>query len=771
MSLDIDYRREYDALAHALAEQAVGTRFCSDCQAANILDLFNPFGTGGRPPHPRKILRFDSLTDFTGRSTCPVCRFLLRVIRDGNKNCCAASCQSAIHTLQDGQTMTRDSTSTEEKLQIELWLPQEWGLGWIRTRINGQNVDRHISFGGLRFVHPKYADHQRIKAWLKTCREGHQSCNEQQSISSRGLHGLSPSCLRLIDVKSRLIVQTRHCVPFITLSYVWGEAASRTFEEKAMESESYHASDKVCRMYRQPIALLEENLPQTFEDAISFTKRLGERYIWIDALCIPQDEPDIKAQQISQMDQIYSSSVCTIASLESGVTGGLPGASYESPRNVDQYLEQLPGGLRIASPLMNLRLLMEESPWETRAWTMQEHLLSRRTLFLGKQQVFFICGEMTTKESWVQPHTKAYELDADLESLDEWAEYCLPLPTATPRHSLQQSYQTCASLYSDRNLTFPSDRFRAFEGLQARLSKLYQVDFIHAMPIGDVNFLGALLWRHSSTNPTLIRDLNSPSSTLRQWPHWTWLSHPGGVDYDPFFSWGHRRSYAKYLKLPHPKAWYQGLNGQFYSFTSTPTLDNSDRNSPLRSVAELSTVRVLKLSGLALDIDITKWCRRQGMYPSLEVWRNPNFSTARGSISFHIGMVVDDQHDGRFNLPEGTRYIRLLRLNPRDRPKMPWSLIRNKPYQVLKPQATLNDSSQLVLTTNENGPRAETEFSSALDWISRSDGLDEIEADSALLVVGVTPSGIVTRRLGIAYVRMIDFLVAGAVQKEVLLGD
>ncbi|KAH7173995.1 heterokaryon incompatibility protein-domain-containing protein, partial [Fusarium flagelliforme] len=289
--------------------------------------------------------------------------------------------------------MTRDSTSTEEKLQIELWLPQEWGLGWIRTRINGQNVDRHISFGGLRFVHPKYADHQRIKAWLKTCREGHQSCNEQQSISSRGLHGLSPSCLRLIDVKSRLIVQTRHCVPFITLSYVWGEAASRTFEEKAMESESYHASDKVCRMYRQPIALLEENLPQTFEDAISFTKRLGERYIWIDALCIPQDEPDIKAQQISQMDQIYSSSVCTIASLESGVTGGLPGASYESPRNVDQYLEQLPGGLRIASPLMNLRLLMEESPWETRAWTMQEHLLSRRTLFLGKQQVFFICGE------------------------------------------------------------------------------------------------------------------------------------------------------------------------------------------------------------------------------------------------------------------------------------------------------------------------------------------------------------------------------------------
>ncbi|KAJ4109634.1 hypothetical protein NW765_004522 [Fusarium oxysporum] len=119
-----------------------------------------------------------------------------------------------------------------------------------------------------------------------------------------------------------------------------------------------------------PIALLEGNIPQTFEDAIGFTKRLGERYIWIDALCIPQDEPGIKAQQISQMDQIYSSSICTIVSLESGVEGGLPGSSYKSSRNVDQYLEQLPGGLKVASPLMSLRLLMEGSAWETRGWTM-----------------------------------------------------------------------------------------------------------------------------------------------------------------------------------------------------------------------------------------------------------------------------------------------------------------------------------------------------------------------------------------------------------------
>ncbi|KAF5599872.1 heterokaryon incompatibility (HET) domain-containing protein [Fusarium pseudoanthophilum] len=759
MSLEVEYRREYDALEHALAEQAVGTRLCSDCQAAKILEPLKPFVSSAERPHPTRILYFNFTKDLAFRSTCPFCRFLWRVIRDGNKNCCA-SCQAGILIPQDGQSMTSDPKSTQERLRIWLTLQQQEDLGWIETRINGQKVSRHIAFGGIQFVHPKYADCQRIKTWLETCREKHQSCNEQQLIASSSLHGLSRSCLRLIDVESRLIVQTLHCVPFITLSYVWGDAASRTFEEKALGSESYHVSDGVCPVDSQPIALLEGSLPQTFEDAISFTRRLGERYIWIDALCIPQDEPDIKAQQISQMDQIYSSSICTIVSLESGVDGGLPGSSYKSPRNVEQYFEQLPGGLKISTSLMNLRLIMESSPWETRAWTMQEHLLSRRIVLFGKQQVFFVCGEMTTKESWARPHTKAHDLDDDPEAHDEWAEYDLPLPIAAQRHSLRYTYQNCATLYSHRNLTFPSDRFRAFEGLQARLSKLHEVEFIHAMPIDEENFLKALLWRHESTNPTLMSDLNSPSSALKQWPHWAWLSYPGGVAYNPFKYWTHRQSYAKDLELPDPKAWYQGPNGQFYSLTCMPMSHNGNESSPLGSVADMAGIRVIKLSGLALDVDVTQW-RRQVKDPSFELWRNHDFSTARGSITFHMGMVFDVQRDGKHSLPEGTRYIRLLRLNARDRPKMPWVLVQNRPHQVLKP----------ISTINERGPSAETEFSSAIDWISRSDGPGEMETDSALLVVEITPPGTATRRLGIAYVRMMDFLVAGAVVKEVLLGD
>jgi hypothetical protein len=152
-------------------------------------------------------------------------------------------------------------------------------------------------------------------------------------------------------------------------------------------------------------------------------------------------------------------------------------------------------------------------------------------------------------------------------------------------------------------------------------------------------------------------------------------------------------------------------------------LGNGDESSPLKSVAHMASVQVIKLTGLTLDIDITQW-RRQAKDPSFEVWRNHGFSTAWGSI-----MVFDVQRDGKHKLPEGTRYIRLLRLNARDRPKMPWVLVQNRPHQVLKP----------ISTTNESGSSAETEFSSAIDWISRSDGPSEMETDSALLVLGITP--------------------------------
>ena len=77
-------------------------------------------------------------------------------------------------------------------------------------------------------------------------------------------------------------------------------------------------------------------LSKTIEDAISLTQRLDERFLWIDALCVLQDDDDDKSRRIHEMDHIYSSACCTtVAAFGNDSNAGLPGVSPAS-RSPDQ---------------------------------------------------------------------------------------------------------------------------------------------------------------------------------------------------------------------------------------------------------------------------------------------------------------------------------------------------------------------------------------------------------------------------------------------------
>jgi hypothetical protein len=55
------------------------------------------------------------------------------------------------------------------------------------------------------------------------------------------------------------------------------------------------------------------HLPKTFRDAIYFIRRLGIEYVWIDSLCIIQDDREDKAREIGQMARVFSNAFLTIA--------------------------------------------------------------------------------------------------------------------------------------------------------------------------------------------------------------------------------------------------------------------------------------------------------------------------------------------------------------------------------------------------------------------------------------------------------------------------
>lgn len=127
-------------------------------------------------------------------------------------------------------------------------------------------------------------------------------------------------------------------------------------------------------------------------DATRTARRLGFRYIWIDALCIIQDSPSDKSAELPQMANIYSHSALTIFAARSN--GSDEGFLKPSELDVGGMLQVIE--IPISRPVgnaVNISLggvidwKSLENPIYRRAWTLQEELLSPRLPMFEKSSV------------------------------------------------------------------------------------------------------------------------------------------------------------------------------------------------------------------------------------------------------------------------------------------------------------------------------------------------------------------------------------------------
>lgn len=133
---------------------------------------------------------------------------------------------------------------------------------------------------------------------------------------------------------------------------------------------------------------------------------MNKDYLWVDSLCILQDDDADKMRFINCMGTIYREADMTIIALcGEDAYAGLPGVREDKPRIRQQEIEikgilmfpvMMPTGWADAYKL-------GETEWKTRAWTHQETLLSRRRLIFGREQVYFICGQSILCEDVVGP--------------------------------------------------------------------------------------------------------------------------------------------------------------------------------------------------------------------------------------------------------------------------------------------------------------------------------------------------------------------------------
>lgn len=192
--------------------------------------------------------------------------------------------------------------------------------------------------------------------------------------------------IRLIETSHELAVTGR----YIALSHRWGDLS------RAQRCCTY--ADNIAQ---RKVRIEYDTLPASFQDAVRVTRALGVRYLWIDSLCIVQEDAKDWAAQAGRMEDVFSHAYCTIAasSAASSLVGFL---GHRRPR--DAIKLSTPGGapLYLAEHIDDFRADVENSVLSSRGWVLQERALSRRTIYFTSTQVYWECGNGVVCETLTQ---------------------------------------------------------------------------------------------------------------------------------------------------------------------------------------------------------------------------------------------------------------------------------------------------------------------------------------------------------------------------------
>lgn len=356
-----------------------------------------------------------------------------------------------------------------------------------------------------------------IKEWITTCEQLHTSgCCVPTSPST--------SLSWMIDTMSGCLVPAGKATRYVALSYVWGQ------------TEMLRTTTETLDALKEAGALNENSclkISPVIRHAIALVPQLGERYLWVDALCIPQDDPECLQRHIRHMASIYEAAVFTIVAADGkDANYGIMGLRGVSEARKLQPFLQLTSRLRLRlrSPVNILY-----SPWGRRGWTFQEHVFSRRKLVFFQGSVQWICQECRCFEDvcQVSPSTLKMkmeddDMDGELESVGELA----------VQYPLISQLEELVSQYTSRDLTHQYDALNAVDAVFTAHHRAYPHGFFWGLPIDFFDI--ALLWSCSLAKRR--QAFNSASQS--HFPSWTWAGWEGGLD-------AGRWSALSYIKNAH----------------------------------------------------------------------------------------------------------------------------------------------------------------------------------------------------------------------------
>ncbi|KAK0515023.1 hypothetical protein JMJ35_002402 [Cladonia borealis] len=421
-------------------------------------------------------------------------------------------------------------------------LDHKWDHWWCSVHISdnrsprlpcGLYIDKLESLRDRLFAAPKlspWVDIAEIRRWLDHCDEYH---SDHCRFSSRSDEIFVQHPRWLIDVHRLCLVQAEPGQQYVALSYVWGSGKSfrtlrqnlaRLQQEGSLKGPSSFVADETSG--DKVDSAVDDPLPKTIRDVIAFTRQLGEKFLWVDSLCIVQDDYEEKEEHLSCMGSIYANAYVTVAATGGTAFGGLRGVE-----NLTPSMERTTG------PRRYLRKL-QASVWNHRAWTFQEQVFSRRLLVFGEKEVSWECHCTVWFEGM---DVIEGQCQNNNEVVAQGLSFAVPAKL--------WDYACHVEQYNRRALTFPEDALDAFGGILTTLSTVFIGGFICGLP--RMFFDAALLWYNKSP---LERRRAVRDQTRAMPPTWAWAAWGGAISF---------RDHAKTPEIIKPLVrWNYRAHGQ-----------------------------------------------------------------------------------------------------------------------------------------------------------------------------------------------------------------
>jgi Heterokaryon incompatibility protein (HET) len=303
---------------------------------------------------------------------------------------------------------------------------------------------------------------------------------------------------------------------YLALSYVWGRASIfKTLKDNLAGLQQHGA-----------LHALWDQLPRVLQDAMYLTHYLGERYLWCDALCIVQDDAMFKHSQIALMGFIYGQAFLTICALSSADAGvGLLGFSQAAPGGLPLDVAFSTNKYAYVSTPSNLEDIIQLLPYEQRAWTFQERLLSKRCMFFTATHFYFQCqgAGMCSSDAF----GKVLPYITRRRGTQDWSPLPKPSPLETVRHRdfRVNFYWTLVEKYTLRQLTYPEDVLDAFTALSSTFQEVFSC--MVKKGILEMAFSCALCWAGVERLARRVPRSNESLSSSQVLPSWSWCAWEG----------------------------------------------------------------------------------------------------------------------------------------------------------------------------------------------------------------------------------------------------